>query len=933
MEAIGDLPNQNKSYKKLTFEILLGFFSFIIPLALLLIIFAINGIHPFGNNTIAIIDMKSQYVTYMSYYREILKGNNSSIYTMSKVFGGNFQSIFTYYLASPFNFLILLYKDNAIPDFFLLITLLKICFSGLNMYLLLRFSRNKAKLHYLLFAVAYALSSYSIIYISNYMWLDGVMILPLVILGMIKLEEGKHYWIYLLALGYALFSNWYIGAIICIFVVLFFLYRFFSKQEPFKERLPYLFRFIVFSLIAGLLSGVSWITAFYHFGGTKASFNFSNFYVISPMSVFVGFFENNLYNQGSISINSGYMTMFTSIVSLIFFQLFFLNPKYSVKERISAGILFLIYIVFSFFSPTYILMHGGREPTWFPSRYSFIIGFIVLYFGEKSFDELDASPIWSISIPLTSGIIFTIILNLMDYKINNNFYGKYDFSIVSALIYFISLLLIFAYLLINYLKLPINKKYVSIGLTSLLIIFTGVSSFRGANTSLNKLVGSSLKYEDFQYDNFLRSDFNKIKEYDSKDIYRMEATFLRKGTENAINNNPLFYSYSGLSHYSSTELKDIQNFTSMLGFHNNGYFEKYDSGSTAAMNALLNVRYLVGGNDGSTVKPLFINNYPYKQIEGLESDNEEIKFYQNQLTLPLGFISDYQGRERVIDYSTNEEGVTHWFDHFEYQNSMYKMICNSIKDSEDKQKDIFTKISPESITFTGDVLMVTKEDGLNYYTGKKGAVIKITYKTKDLPDRYNLYFAEKNYNQDVSYLMNNVSIQNSYWNNGIKPIEVSSDGTYILKMTLKTDLNDTYIRDEFYYEDIDILEEYVNEINLQKATKFKVVKGFSSFGYETTFTINKPNQEVIFTLPNEKGINIYIDNKKVGSFTRFNIFTGADLSNLSLGDHTIKIVYRDSGLTFGLVSTLFGIASGIVCCLSYTKIEGKIFKKKKENER
>ena len=312
MEASKSLELKNKSIKKITLELLLGLFSFVLPLVLLLIIFAVNKIHPFGNNTIVMIDMKSQYITYIRYYKGILSGDNSLIYTMSKVFGGDFMSIFTYYLASPFNLLVAFFTLENIPDFFILINLLKMCFAGLNMYLLLRFVNKKPKLHYLLFAVAYSLMSYSIIYISNYMWLDGVMILPLIILGLLKLEEGKYYWIYFLALGYALFSNWYIGAIICIFVVLFFAYRFFSMRTSFKERLPFILRFFIFSLIAGLIASISWVTAFSHFGGTKANFSFSDFKTYDFVMVLAGFLENNFYDSGSIAINSGYMTFLKS---------------------------------------------------------------------------------------------------------------------------------------------------------------------------------------------------------------------------------------------------------------------------------------------------------------------------------------------------------------------------------------------------------------------------------------------------------------------------------------------------------------------------------------------------------------------------------------------------------------------------------------------
>ena len=933
MEKSNFLFFKNAKTKSVFLEIVIGLLSFLLPCAILLIIYSVNNIHPFGNNTIMMIDMKSQYISYLRYYKGILNGENNSIYTLSKVFGGDFMSIFTYYLASPFNLFIVFYPYNNIPDFFVLINTLKMCFAGLNMYLLLRFtSTKKTKYQYLLFAIAYSLISYSVIYTSNYMWLDGVMVLPIIILGLLKLEENKHYWIYIISLGYALFSNWYIGSIICIFVVLFFIYRLVCIDGDFKSKLPYCLRFVIFSLIAGLLGGASWITAFYHFGGTKAVFSFGEFKVYSFLPIVTGFLENNFYSTDSISMNSGYFSMFTSIITLVLFQLFFFNNKFNKKERIGGFCLFLFYVLCSLFSPTYILLHGGREPTWFPGRYAFLIGFIVVYFASKEVDEINDTPLYSSFIPLATGIIFTIILLTVKYQINNNVYGLYDYSIVSSILYFSTSILLIVYL---FLLKKTEFKYKEISqysVIAILVCLTAFSSFRGANHSYNKMQPKVENIDTYRLDDSYSKDFENIKSLEPYKTYRMEATFNRPGTDNSINNNPLFYSYNGLSHYSSNEKKEVQEFMLMLGFHYNGFFEKYDSGSTAAINSFLNIKYLIDGDIDSTVKPLFINNYPYQEITSLESENN-FKYYKNDKTLSLGFVTNNQSSERVIDYSTNPDGSTHWFDHFEYQNSMYKMITNSVKDSDGNSKDIFTKIKQTSITTSGDISYVTKEDGLNYYTGKAGSTIKITYDGSDIPNNYNLYFLEKNYSEDVSYYINNTRIEiSTYWNKGIKPIKHSDTGMYELKMTLKNDITDKYIRDEFYYENTDILKEYVDQINSQKVTDFKTITKFAKSGFEATFDIQKENQQIMFTIPYEKGMQIYLDGKKVNTVKRMTIFSSTDIDNLTIGKHNVQIIYKDNGYFIGYTCTLLGVIFTITSILFYSKLEDRIFKKKKENE-
>ncbi len=163
-----------------------------------------------------------------------------------------------------------------------------------------------------------------------------------------------------------------------------------------------------------------------------------------------------------------------------------------------------------------------------------------------------------------------------------------------------------------------------------------------------------------------------------------------------------------------------------------------------------------------------------------------------------------------IDYDFLSNGEVHWFDHFEYQNSIYKMICNSVVDSAGIQKNIFTKINAKEIILEGEISKVQKDDGLIYYTGKKNAKIILKYELTETPTNFNLYFAEKNYNESVLYTINNKPIENSYWNKGIKPVLIANNGSYELEMILKDDITDCYIRDEFYYEDLDILKEYYN---------------------------------------------------------------------------------------------------------------------------
>ena len=230
--------------------------SFIVPFVLLIILFNANGfsLNSYKGNTIMMIDMQSEYIAYMRDLKHILTTGGSLIYTTEKVFGGDYLSIFTFYLSSPFNFFVIFFKDEAIPLFFLWSSILKMAFASLNFYLFTRFT-SKFTYQKIIFALGYGFISYSFIYISNYMWLDGVMILPLATLGLHFIKEKKHYWLYPLALAYSLMTSWYIGFMICVFMVIYFLYLFAAKFEKNDgEWYKFIIRFAVFSLIGGLIA-------------------------------------------------------------------------------------------------------------------------------------------------------------------------------------------------------------------------------------------------------------------------------------------------------------------------------------------------------------------------------------------------------------------------------------------------------------------------------------------------------------------------------------------------------------------------------------------------------------------------------------------------------------------------------------------------------
>ena len=85
--------------------------------ALLWLAFCAGGFVPFGNNTPVVTDAKLQYLDLFAYYRDVLTGQNTAAYTFSNTLGGGAVAIIAYYLASPFNLLVLLFPKEQMNLF------------------------------------------------------------------------------------------------------------------------------------------------------------------------------------------------------------------------------------------------------------------------------------------------------------------------------------------------------------------------------------------------------------------------------------------------------------------------------------------------------------------------------------------------------------------------------------------------------------------------------------------------------------------------------------------------------------------------------------------------------------------------------------------------------------------------------------------------
>lgn len=175
-------------------------YSFSITFLLMLILFWHYGYAPFGGNSMASHDASVQYLDFYSYFKDVLSGKNNITYTFSKTLGGNNIGVFSYYLTSPFMLLCVFFKKTQLHAFFDVLVMLKLSTASFTFcwFLTGRFHKHFSagntsikNFSMVILSVSYGLCQYSIAQSCNLMWLDGVYMLPLILLGVYTIWSAK----------------------------------------------------------------------------------------------------------------------------------------------------------------------------------------------------------------------------------------------------------------------------------------------------------------------------------------------------------------------------------------------------------------------------------------------------------------------------------------------------------------------------------------------------------------------------------------------------------------------------------------------------------------------------------------------------------------------------------------------------------------------
>ncbi len=323
-------------------------------------------------------DCYEQYVPFFNAYYDIIKGGKSIFYSLTGSMGYDFWAVFSYYLVSPLNLIMLFFDKADIVYVVNVLIIIKIAFCGgaFSVFIKNRFPKAKCS-RIVMFSTIYALSGFVAGYLWNIMWLDGIMLFPLVIMGMdILMREKNHKWYwYTVFLAMLIVNSYFIGYMCCIFI---FLYFFTYNFRNFKDFIRKFFTMGASSLLAIGIGAVILMPALGGLQGTYISGE------VFPASEFYGSYVDSFKSvmmavpPNGITFSSQYANLFmTTFVMLMAFT-YFTTGSVSLNKKVRTGLLLGILLFSLNFRPLNFIWHGMHEQTGIPNRFSFMIIFLML---------------------------------------------------------------------------------------------------------------------------------------------------------------------------------------------------------------------------------------------------------------------------------------------------------------------------------------------------------------------------------------------------------------------------------------------------------------------------------------------------------------------------------------------------------------------------
>ena len=587
--------------------------AFVLPIVIMLGIFAGKEIWPFGDNCFLRTDLYHQYIAFFEDLGDRLRNGRSLLYAFDIGLGSNYTALFAYYLCAPLHLFAFLIPTEYMIEFITYLIVLKIGLCGWAMawYLSKRFNTRHWGLT--LCGVCYALSGYLAAYSWNIMWLDVLWLSIFAIYGLERLIKDNKPFLYCIALALSILCNYYISIMLCLFMVLYFFNRLIALPGYRGTKLlGRIASFGFFSLLAGMIACILVVPCAYALMGTASA----NTTFPKTISNYFAIFEMLSRHLLVVDVEIGldhWPNIYSGVLVFLLVPLYYMNKRVSFREKI-ANTLLIGFMLLSFNTNVLnYIWHGFHYPNSLPCRQSYLYTFIIMvmcFEGARELERINKNTLIRI---LWCAIGVILIAEVVTDSAEIPYYACY------STIAFLGL-----YVLCSYLhKTGRMEKNSALALGVCFLIIE-----MGLNTAVTSV--SYVRRSDFMRYNDSFDQLVAIAE-EGKTFTRIERQFFIYTNAARTKNDGVYLGYNSASIFSSTTNAAISDFYKKVGLEGNTNAYAI-TGASPFMWSFLNIEYKLTDSKLPACPLYELVDYAQDRKDGYNY------LYHNLYTLPLGYL-------------------------------------------------------------------------------------------------------------------------------------------------------------------------------------------------------------------------------------------------------------------------------------------------------
>ncbi len=832
--------------------------SFLVTFIGLMGLFAMLEIAPFGTRSLASMDANAQYLDFFCYFKDVLAGENSVLYSFSKMLGGNNIGGFSYYLASPFNWLVVFFNKAQMHSFFNLAVALKLSTAAVTFAVFLRhrFADRITRVAHgdsitVLLAVSYALCQYCIAQSANIMWLDGVYMLPLILLGVYYVTRQKHPAFLSVCVGLNILFNWYIAGVNCLFSFVWLCFELLLRRT--EESAPFdrcfwkrvggsAARYGALMVLGVMLSAVLFFPTVAALGNSEKG--------ALELNVFtnLAFLGNLLTVIPGFALGArsdfGVAALFCGSAALIGCILCFCIKELGRRRLVLGGLLALA-VLLLYWIPFFELFSLFKDADSFWFRYSYVTIFTILFIAAYGGYYADIRR-YGKRIAYIAAVVAVVLVAGCRLMRRNRAY----LPLSVALLLGIALLLIFC--------LYAERRWLKRAATVLLCVcVAGELALNAVFLMQGYTVSDVAGYR--AYVTKTDEQIAAIKAADPA-FYRISQTKTRNtGPVSRLRSNyneAYAYNYAGIAGYTSTPDGVQLDLLARCGYPTYSGTVSVVNTSILAADSLLGMKYVLADEPLKGLQPTALGDGNGKRI------------YKNPYALPMAFV-----------YTPHADACPTGANPFTYQNALYSALLG-------REVTLY-----QEVAFTRRTTDKSAEYTLTVPAGNVAVYASLPWEETcrarlDVNGRYTTNYA-------------------CWLSPTVVYVPYSGERAY-LRLTAPVASTLLYGQEQIYALDLDLLAAVSEELSRRPAQAMTVKNGYVSI----TATAEE-NQRLFTSIPYDAGWTVKVNGKKVQPA----LFADCLYSiPLTAGENVIEMRYSVPGLTAGALVSL--LAVGLVIALT-----------------